>query len=285
MCMDTLTKEDNMKITALVENITKDENLLSEHGLSLHILTRNHKILFDVGKTDKFLKNAEALNIDIKKVDLVVISHGHYDHGRGIKHLLSANEKAEVFINKEAFDEYYAVNNDGQNIYIGLEQELRDNERISLTDGFFYLDSEVATFSGVDGEMLRPTYNETLKIRIEDTLFNDPFKHEQNLVINEDGKLVLIAGCMHNGVCNIMNHFYDLYECMPDIVIGGLHMMNPSTEESESDEFIKEVADFMLETKAMFYTCHCTGEKAYAKLKEIMGDRIEYLHTGKELRL
>ncbi|MCI8845747.1 MAG: MBL fold metallo-hydrolase [Lachnospiraceae bacterium] len=72
-----------MKITALLENKTNREDMLTEHGLSLYIETEKHKILFDMGQSDLFAKNAAALGINLSSVDIAVLSHGHYDHGGG----------------------------------------------------------------------------------------------------------------------------------------------------------------------------------------------------------
>lgn len=75
-----------MKITTLIENAHASGNLISEHGLSLYIETKKHKILFDTGQSNAFILNAEKLNIDLKQVDIVIISHGHYDHIGGLIH-------------------------------------------------------------------------------------------------------------------------------------------------------------------------------------------------------
>ena len=69
-----------MKIVSLLENI-KTPGVKAKHGLSLYIETENHKILFDCGPDNKFIQNAKVKNIDLTKVDIVIISHGHIDHG------------------------------------------------------------------------------------------------------------------------------------------------------------------------------------------------------------
>lgn len=73
-----------MKITALVENTTNMPNIKAKHGLSLYIETEKHKILFDMGSGARLLANAKRLKIDLKKVDLAILSHGHVDHGGAI---------------------------------------------------------------------------------------------------------------------------------------------------------------------------------------------------------
>lgn len=95
-----------MKITALVENETKGE-LKSKHGLSLYIETPKHKILFDVGPDKTLFENAEKRNIDLSRVDTVIISHGHIDHGGALKQFLKINSTAKIYIQRKAFEKHY----------------------------------------------------------------------------------------------------------------------------------------------------------------------------------
>lgn len=93
-----------MLIKTLVENTSISKDFGSEHGLSLYIETKKHKILFDVGASELFLKNAKKLDVSIADVDFLVISHGHYDHGGGLKSFLHENTKVEVFLHRLAFE-------------------------------------------------------------------------------------------------------------------------------------------------------------------------------------
>ncbi|AFV12532.1 metallo-beta-lactamase family protein [Thermacetogenium phaeum DSM 12270] len=83
-----------MLIKTLVENTSISKDFGSEHGLSLYIETKKHKILFDVGASELFLQNAKKLNVNIADVDFLVISHGHYDHGGGAKNLFERKQKS-----------------------------------------------------------------------------------------------------------------------------------------------------------------------------------------------
>ena len=103
-----------MIIKALTENTSKNENIFSEHGLSLYIETENHKILFDMGQTDLFYKNAQTMGVDLRAVDVAVLSHGHYDHGGGLKKFLEINSTAPVYLSRFAFGDYY---NGSEKIY------------------------------------------------------------------------------------------------------------------------------------------------------------------------
>ena len=92
-----------------------------------------------MGKTDLFLENAKKMNVDIEDIDLVIISHGHYDHGGGLKAFLEKNTKANIYIHKGAFDKYCSKKIDGQVKYIGLDDGLKDNNRIIFTEDYIYI--------------------------------------------------------------------------------------------------------------------------------------------------
>lgn len=93
-----------MIIKVLVENSTKDPCLQAEHGLSLYMECGPHRILFDMGQTDAFRKNAEKMGVDLTKVDCAVLSHGHYDHGGGLRAFLQVNDHAPIYVHKRAFE-------------------------------------------------------------------------------------------------------------------------------------------------------------------------------------
>jgi len=138
-----------MIIKTLVDNISTDENLGSEHGLSLYIETKNHRILFDTGASPLFSENAKKMDIDLSKVDLAIISHGHYDHGGGLKTFLDINSQAKIYLNKRAFGDYYSNQVDGSKKYIGLDKTLISNDRFIYLDGQFEIDEELELLSGV----------------------------------------------------------------------------------------------------------------------------------------
>ena len=123
-----------MKITALVENTVPEDlaaqlGLGKEHGLSLYIEACGHKILFDMGQSGLFARNAAALGVDLAAVDLAVLSHGHYDHGGGLARFLELNSTAPVYLNEHAFEPHYH----GAERYIGLDPALAASPRLHLT--------------------------------------------------------------------------------------------------------------------------------------------------------
>ena len=96
-----------MTITALVENTAKGD-LKAVHGLSLYVETPGHRLLFDLGPDGTLLKNAGRLGIDLGRVDTVVISHGHYDHGGALAAFLEVNHTARVYVQRRAFAPHYS---------------------------------------------------------------------------------------------------------------------------------------------------------------------------------
>ena len=99
-----------------------------EHGLCFWISANGKNILFDFGKTDLFLRNAEQLGVNIADIDLAVLSHAHYDHGGGLHAFLDTNDHAPVYLRRNAFERYYARRMNGRIEDIGLDADLKRSE-------------------------------------------------------------------------------------------------------------------------------------------------------------
>ena len=273
-----------MKITTLIEDTCNNPNLTKEHGLSLFLSTCDHRILFDMGQSDQFIKNANSVGIDLSKSDLAIVSHGHYDHGGGLNSFLSVHKSAPVYIRKEAFEPLYAKGPSEK--FVGLEPAtLNSKSRLVFTEDYHKIDDGLILFSQVDKNNKMPQGNQLLYKLLDHTFHQDDFDHEQNLYVEEDYKKFLFTGCSHSGIVNIVEHFHHLFGSYPDYVIGGFHLFNPVTGQSEEDSFLQEIADFFNKTNAVFYTGHCTGAQAYSYLKNKLSDKIQYLSIGTTINL
>ena len=271
-----------MMVKTLVENTSRTEEFGSEYGLSLYIETKQHSILFDVGASGLFLENARKMGVDISEVDYLIISHGHRDHGGGLRAFLQENKRAEVFLHRLALEKYYAKRLNGEPEYIGLEGSLKQSRQIVLTSDRFFIHRGIQVFSNITQSKPLSVSNSGLLREQDREMVNDTFAHEQNLVIEEDGKALLVTGCAHNGIVNILEHFYSFKRRMPDIVIGGFHLFSRSGG-NESLHTIDKIGKYLMETKAKYYTCHCTGIEAYHRFKAMMGEKIDYLSAGSEI--
>ncbi|MBR6788669.1 MAG: MBL fold metallo-hydrolase [Clostridia bacterium] len=259
-------QEKEMIITTLVED-GQAQGFESEHGLSLYLQTPKHKILFDAGQSDLFLTNAEKLGVNIAEVDVAVLSHGHYDHGGGLKTFLQKNARATVYINASAFGEYY--NGDK---YIGLDNDLLKSPRVRLTDGEFVIDEELALLTMP--ETVYPVLSHGLTKRQGRDVLPDDFAHEHYLSVRVGEKRVLFSGCSHRGALNIMAKF------APDVFVGGFHFIKYATD-GEDKTTLEDTAKRLLSYPTEYYTGHCTGNEQYALLKSTMGNRLHRLTIGK----
>lgn len=257
-----------IRITVLSEN-TSREGFESEHGLSLFIKTDKHSILFDMGQGELFLRNADRLGIDLRDVDVAVLSHGHYDHGGGLKAFLDINEKADVFVSRYAFCDYRNANGN----YIGLDSSLSDCNRLKYVSCDTVIDGELTV--AVSANEHFPVVTDLTEMTEVSTV-PDRFLHEQYLIITDGNKKTVISGCSHRGVLNVAKTH------TPDCLAGGFHISKILLDEAGRVQ-ICELARALTDTGAKYYTCHCTGTAQYEYLKSLMGDRIEYISAGSSI--
>lgn len=251
-----------MKITTLVENTTSNEMFGCEHGLSLYIETLGHKILFDMGQSDLFFENAKKLKIDLEQVDVAVLSHGHYDHSGGLKKFLEINHCAKVYLSKYAFKPHY----NGEK-YIGMDKDLENSDRLHFVDDELKISDGLTLYSCNDKKRELDFGSFGLSVVEKGEKIPDPFLHEHYLLIEEE-KSVLISGCSHKGILNIVKWFE------PDVLVGGFHF-----SKLQLDEKLRSYARNLDSFDTEFYTCHCTGVEQYEFMKKTM-PRLHYISSG-----
>ena len=258
-----------MKITVLAENTSSSADIGCEHGLSLFVETGAHKILFDMGQTALFAENAAKLGVRLKEADIAVLSHGHYDHGGGLRRFLELNKTAPVYLSRYAFEPHY----NGTEKYIGLDVGFMKNNRIVFIKEKVELSNGITLYTSSSVKRLHNIGAFGLKKKEGGKLLQDDFCHEIYLEIVNSGKRVLFSGCSHGGIIDIMDSF------SPDILIGGFHFFK-----IEDKELLQKYAKDLSQFDTDYYTCHCTGELQYEYMKKYV-HRLSYIASGNVIEL
>lgn len=272
-----------MKIINLVED-TKGGSCPNEHGLSFYVETEKHRLLVDSGATDMFRHNADMLDVDLMRVDTCILSHGHYDHSGGLMSFAEVNPRAKIYLKDSADGEYYHIMPDNDK-YIGIDKRIMQLPQIVKVNGNLQIDDELFLFSDLNGTRYPTWSNRELMKKIGNKFVRDDFAHEQCLVITQRERRILMSGCAHNGILSILDKYSELFGSYPDTVISGFHMMKKSDFTAEESEYIRQTARELAKTSALFYTGHCTGQKAFEIMKEVMGEQLRGFYSGEELQV
>ena len=272
-----------MKVTVLLENATPSSRLIARHGLSLLLETGSRRILFDMGPDESFLHNARVLGIDVATADTAVISHGHYDHGGGLAAYLDATRDADdpapVYVRERAFEEHLSGTPESCRP-CGLDPALASDARIVPTGELRALGDGLLLFAHAGGDHALPPTNRRLFARRDGELVPDAFSHEQSLLVHEGDRYILVSGCSHAGILNIMARAETLAGAPLDAVVAGFHLTAPSAGTVADAETVRLLAREFASLGTRFYTFHCTGLDAYGILRDELGDRVRYLYTG-----
>lgn len=263
-----------MKLWVLMENTPCCPEMASEHGLSFYLETATHNILFDAGQSAAFADNAQRMGVDLSKVDVAILSHGHYDHSGGLARFFQLNHHAPVYLHPLALGDQCH----GESRYIGIDPALKDNPRLIPVDRDFAISPTVTLRSCNEKNRPYPTNSDGLTVKQGDHIAPDTFLHEQYLEIQDKGRSILISGCSHKGILNIMDWF------APDILVGGFHFMNVDTT-SGASPVLDHAAQVLCQYNTQYYTCHCTGLAPYQYLKALMGPQLHALTAGDVVEL
>ncbi len=298
-----------MKIITLIEDSNQDENLVCEFGLSLFIEVDGIKILLDTGTSGSFIKNTQKLGVNLEEVDFVVISHAHYDHGGGLQGTLKANKTAPIYMHENCINGYYG--NIGAKLspainafvhpfvkrsmmfskYIGLDQQVlkQNKNRIKYVSETMEITKDVFLVTNISKNNPVPEGNKFLLKQNNGKLELDDFSHELVLAIKEEDGIVIFSGCCHSGLLNMIETVREKFKGQPiKAVVGGFHLkLQPQKDDmAGTKEDIQSIAKELINQKIRkVYTGHCTGNKAYRILQEVLKDRIEPLFTGAIINL
>lgn len=269
-----------MKITTLIENKnTGHEELIAEFGLSLLIETHGKRILFDTGSTGAFLKNAAAMNISLSNLDAVIVSHAHFDHSGGVNALLQACPDVRRFVlAQDYFEHKYKLTPDGvQDIGTRFEREDIDRAKADI----LWVDATTALTQGVylvknfARETAYEHPNPDFVQKRQGAYKMDLFWDEIALAVQTKRGIVVVAGCSHCGVVNLVRTVVATLDKKIYAVVGGAHLTEASKDRVE--QTAKELKEMGIKR---CWLNHCTGQPAAEQLAWEFGCQYQPFHTG-----
>lgn len=257
----------------LVENKTEHSGMLAEHGLSIYIEADGKKILFDAGATDIVVHNAKVMGVELKDVDLAVVSHGHYDHTGGFPAFCALNDKAKIYLHKNGFRDSYGFRggkpeDETSGIIWTDEQKEALASRITFTDGPVDITENIC-ITGTVPYTEGTNITENFYYKDEEGQWQkDDMSHEQCLVVRQPEGLYIFSGCSHRGVISALEAGKSMFPGeRVAVLVAGMHLYSASAEDRKYvvDQLVAEGLDKVMPV-------HCTGIKAICDLKTKLGD-------------
>lgn len=286
-----------MKVSVLAENTVYKKGFLGEHGLSLFLETETQETyLFDMGQTGIFLQNAGKLSIDLKNLDGVILSHGHYDHCDGLKAWSERGQESEepkpgipIYINQKALERKYSKHpKTGEVYYNGIREDalswLQEHaETVCLQkpctaiSEHAYLLSEIPYVT----EFEMPPERFWKEVPGQPELVRDRMEDEQLLVVREEQGLCVFAGCAHPGIINCLNHVKNFFpgEHIHSLT-AGMHLNGCSQKRLQAT--IQALQEWELD---LAVPLHCTGILEIAAIKKALGEKCVLAEAGKKITL
>jgi len=274
-----MSREGMLRITTLVDNCAAMPEIGAEHGLSILIQKDGKKILFDCGQSSLIEHNARKLNLGLEGLEAVVLSHGHYDHCGGLMAVVKKNPGVKVYGHPGIFEKKYVKYESGLR-YIGIKEAREHYERegaefvlsahsLEIGEGIYTTGQvpRVTDFEYVDSSFVKKAEGDYIKDEIVDDI---------SLVIEWKDGLILILGCAHSGVVNILRKVHNL--CPKDLfllVMGGMHLSQ--RDDSYVEKTLKEISK---EKIGRIIPMHCSGISHSALFAGYFGSRFEYGSAG-----
>ena len=252
------TKLITMKLTILVDNNTKIDNyLLGEAALSFYIEIDDKKILFDCGYSDIFIQNAFKLKIDLREVTEIVFSHGHNDHTGGLFYLKKLyQDSIDLGIETSiptiiAHPELFGSKTDKKVGDIGCpvsQAQLKNLFEVNLTKVPKWITQKLIFLGEIP----------------QSNIENNSCIDDSALVYKSELGLVIMTGCSHSGLKNIVEHAKKVTEENKIVnILGGFHLFN------KSEEYIKELTKYLkTQNIETISPCHCCDLKSKILLSQ-----------------
>jgi 7,8-dihydropterin-6-yl-methyl-4-(beta-D-ribofuranosyl)aminobenzene 5'-phosphate synthase len=273
------------KITCVVDNTVQRSSLFwGEHGLAFAIETDQGCALFDTGQSGVVLShNLEVLGLRLQDVNVLALSHAHYDHTGGLGVILSQNPGLPVYANADFLRSRYSLRG-GENEFIGLSiplEELSQQADLHLSNSAIEVLPGLWT-TGEIRERPEPEGRSPHHFTHADGEWQpDPYRDDMSLVMDTQEGLVLICGCCHAGLLNTLAHVQRTFQRPVVSVCGGTHLV--TADETYLEYVITVLRDHY--DLRHFYLNHCTGERAYVAMVNAFGNLVKPCPVGTNLTL
>ena len=271
----------DVRLRVLIDDEPGAPGLLVEHGFALWVETELGRVLFDTGHTGAFVANAQRLGVELTGADVVVLSHGHYDHTGGLTQLLDVLPQVRI-VAHPSFDGAHRARSTGEDRDVGVPPEARRALQRACLERHA-IPVEVSPAVWTTGEIPRTTDEDVGGAFFSDEAGHvpDPLLDDQALIVRHRAGLVVILGCAHAGVVNTLRQVRQLFPLERVAgVVGGMHLRHASPSRVEAT-----LSELRAEQAALIAPAHCTGQSAQAALVEAVGSRYRRLVVGSGLRL
>jgi 7,8-dihydropterin-6-yl-methyl-4-(beta-D-ribofuranosyl)aminobenzene 5'-phosphate synthase len=274
------------RITIICENSVSVKGGVGEHGFAAYVETERGNFLFDTGRGEGLIPNLLRFDKDPLSIQKIILSHGHHDHTGGLASILELLGGVEIMAHPDLFSIRYRISQkDGREVrrFVGLKFQRAYLEslggRFTLGKNF----REVTREMFLTGEVPRKNSFErgdpNLFAEIEGKLVPDPFLDDQSVVIESPKGLVMLFGCAHAGMMNILEHaIANTGQERVFAIIGGTHLDFASP--SQVEETISILKNFQVERLGV---SHCTGLRAASRLLSEFGEKFFFGMVGESL--